>query len=131
MKFQIMSFSKLEKAEFKDSTVAISISVDQTHPNIFSKKNLLQFLCLTFADRDSGSEIMTKEQAKDILKFVEIHKDKHLIVCQCDAGISRSSAVAAALSKIYFDDDTWVFNDKQYRPNMHVYRTILKCAGLT
>lgn len=124
MEFQIMSFSQLEKTKFEKPVAIISISVDGTHPNLLRKHNVSDFVYLTFADRDSGKDLISEMQAIMILEFAKKNKDK-LIVCQCDAGISRSSAVAAALSKIHNDDDNWVFNNKQYRPNMYVYRILV------
>jgi len=41
----------------------------------------------------------------------------------CEAGMSRSPAVGAAISKLRWDDDQ-VFFDK-YTPNMRVYRHIM------
>lgn len=68
----------------------------------------------------------TKEQAVQILDFVEEVKDNiEILVVHCDAGISRSSGVAAALSLIYTGTDKGIFMDKRYVPNMFVYRTIL------
>lgn len=129
MNIHIMSFHDLEITEFKEPTCVISISVDEHHPDL-QKENIVDFICLTFADRDSGPGLITQYQASLILWIVENNKDNN-IVCQCDSGISRSSGLAAALSLIYNKDDLWVFNNNKYRPNMHVYRTILKCAGLT
>jgi predicted protein tyrosine phosphatase len=129
MKIQIMSFHELETTEFKEPTCVISISVDEHHPNL-EKENIVDFLCLIFADRDSGPYLMTLDQAALVLWISNINKENN-IICQCDSGISRSSGMAAALSLIYNKDDLWVFNNPKYRPNMHVYRTILKAAGLT
>jgi protein-tyrosine phosphatase len=47
-----------------------------------------------------------------------------LIVVQCEAGISRSAAIAAALANIYLGDDEPYFRTSM--PNMLVYRTILR-----
>ena len=46
------------------------------------------------------------------------------VVLHCDAGMSRSPGLAAALSKVLVGDDTEFF--KRYRPNMRVYRTLLE-----
>jgi predicted protein tyrosine phosphatase len=71
-------------------------------------------------------KVFTKKDAKKILKMVEKYKKKvQHIVCQCDAGVSRSAAVAAALSKILYGDDAWVFDCPRYIPNPHIYSTIL------
>jgi hypothetical protein len=48
-----------------------------------------------------------------------------LCICQCNAGISRSAGVAAALSYIVSQDDSWVFENPRYLPNRIVCRTIL------
>jgi len=68
---------------------------------------------------------MTDEQAKQIIDFVEAHrKEIEVIVVHCEAGISRSAGVAAALSKIIEGKDDFFF--KKYIPNTLVYSKILK-----
>ena len=60
--------------------------------------------------------------AKEIIDFWnEINSD--LLIVHCEAGVSRSPAIAAALTKINEEDDNFYF--KNYRPNSLVYRTIL------
>lgn len=70
----------------------------------------------------------TPDMAKQILKWTNalMKAGVELIIVQCNAGISRSAGVAAALSLIVNGDDSWVFNDKRYLPNRLVYRTILQ-----
>ena len=65
------------------------------------------------------------EHAKSILNFINdnIYKVESIIT-GCDAGISRSSAMAASLSKIILGEDDYFF--KHYLPNMLVYTEILK-----
>lgn len=63
--------------------------------------------------------------ARDILANVNRYrKEVDLIICQCEAGISRSAGIAAALSEIINDDCDIYF--KKFIPNMLVYRTILE-----
>lgn len=89
-------------------------------------------LYMKFVDLDRPCEgskwndfLFDSRDARDILSFVALHKDDvELIVCQCEAGISRSAGVAAALSKIYNGTDEYFF--KHYLPNTLVYSTILK-----
>jgi len=74
-----------------------------------------------------GEKIFTKKDAKNILRVVKKYKKKiHHIIFQCDAGVSRSSAGAAAISKILYGDDTWVYKSPRYIPNSHIYNAILK-----
>lgn len=64
------------------------------------------------------------EDAKQILSFVNENINQiEAIICHCDAGISRSAAMAASLSKILTNMDDYFF--KNYIPNMLVYTTIL------
>jgi len=104
-------------------------------PDLPENERRLGLLQLKFVDLDRvdiakqmGQEhlLMTKDQAKEILSFVNEFENKvSLIICQCDAGISRSSGTAAALSKILNDDDKWVFSSRNYVPNMYVYRLLI------
>jgi predicted protein tyrosine phosphatase len=45
----------------------------------------------------------------------------------CDAGVSRSPAVAAALARVLKGDDAEYFAGR-YRPNTRVYRMLLEHA---
>ncbi len=76
-----------------------------------------------------GKVVMTPKDAQTILDFVQAHRQEiKLIVCQCEAGISRSAAIAAALSRIIQGEDHFFF--AHYAPNDHIYDTLLKAAGL-
>jgi len=58
--------------------------------------------------------------------FVHRHLlDVRRIIVQCDAGLSRSPAVGAALARVLNGDDAEFFGGR-YRPNMRVYRTLLE-----
>lgn len=46
------------------------------------------------------------------------------IIVHCDAGISRSSGIAAAILKAYTGDDSQIFNNPRYSPNMRCYRSV-------
>ena len=68
--------------------------------------------------------VMTPAHAEQILAFVERHRSTvRTWVCQCEAGVSRSAAVAAALSRILQGDDRFFFAN--FSPNRWVYRTLL------
>jgi hypothetical protein len=65
--------------------------------------------------------------ANKIIDFVELHKDEvELIAVHCEAGISRSAAVAAVISKMLNGDDSDIFNNRLYLPNMFVYSMLLE-----
>lgn len=91
-------------------------------------------LRLSFPDAESASEnlsereLFSADQATQIWDFVLAHRhDVERIVLHCDAGISRSPAVAAALARALGGDDAEYFSGK-YRPNMRVYRLLLGTA---
>jgi predicted protein tyrosine phosphatase len=91
-------------------------------------------LRLVFPDADASSELFAEadlfsaEKAAQIWSFVRAHDDVERIVVHCDAGMSRSPAVAAALSKVLTGDDSDFFGGR-YRPNMRVYRLLLDAAS--
>jgi predicted protein tyrosine phosphatase len=78
------------------------------------------------ADSSSTYErAMTQKEAQAALNFVREHLEKvKLIVCHCEAGISRSAAVAAALSRMLNSQDQFFFDN--YWPNRWVYELLLK-----
>ena len=72
-------------------------------------------------------EIFTVQHAKEILEFFNKYKDQvPVVIAHCDAGISRSAGVIAALSKITEGDDEYYWDRGPYVPNTLVYNTILR-----
>jgi len=79
----------------------------------------------THSAKANNTIYFDETHAKSIVEFVRKHISAiTLIVAQCDAGISRSAAVIAALSKCINGDDEYYF--KHYLPNSLVYSLILK-----
>ena len=96
-------------------------------------------LRLAFLDADAASDshaeaaLFSEEHAARVWSFVREHRAGiERIIVHCDAGMSRSPAVAAAISKALTGDDTEFFGGR-YRPNLRVYRTLLgaheRCSG--
>ena len=97
--------------------------------------NRLEVLRLQFHDFEepqpeltavAGEEIqlIAEDDAKSIVEFVQRHRNSvRLIVCQCDAGMCRSAAVAAALSRWLQSEDEAFF--RYYQPNRLVFETLL------
>ena len=112
--------------------VSITTPGDPYAPaKIKTNENTLGILRLSFYDLDRVEpgveelecDLFQPSQAKEILTFVDAHPTAERFIVHCDAGLSRSPAVAAALSKILYGDDSRFF--RQYHPNMLVYRSIL------
>lgn len=70
------------------------------------------------------ADCFSRAHARQIIDAVRSCPTAERLLVHCDAGFSRSPAVAAALSKALTGDDTRFF--KRYAPNMRVYRTILE-----
>lgn len=133
MKIEIMSHKQIKEAVFTEPTSIISIDSDNAFPDIdLDDENILQITRLKFDDADVGpANLFSKDQAHMVLDHAtRANECKCKLICQCEAGISRSAAVAAAISLIYNGTDAWVFQDPKYCPNMHVYRTILNVYGI-
>ena len=118
----------LEYEETKPHLViAVSDPTTKVH-QLRDNSNRMGQLLLSFWDLDKKwpsipDGYFTQEHAKQILDFVNSHRDAKVIYCACEAGISRSAGIAAALAKIYTGYDSEYF--KRYIPNRRVYSIIL------
>jgi predicted protein tyrosine phosphatase len=65
------------------------------------------------------------EDAQKIVDLLDAHPEAERVIVHCTAGKSRSAAVAAALMKSIEGDDSPIFNNPRYKPNMRVYRMVL------
>lgn len=79
-----------------------------------------------------GQELMTPQQAQEILEFMESHKDCETLVVHCGMGRNRSGAIALFASELF---QAPLFNNAQrIRPgsivgyNRWVYRLLTEAA---
>lgn len=70
--------------------------------------------------------LIKTSDAEAIIDLFEAHPEFETLLVHCTAGISRSSAVAAAAHKIFNGSDEAIFGRRRYRPNMRVYRMVLE-----
>ena len=72
--------------------------------------------------------LFTRAMADTVLALVASHPEAEAVVCQCDFGVSRSSALAASLGQILLGDASFIFDHvpARYRPNMHIHRLMLE-----
>lgn len=108
------------------NTLVISTSSEEPIKFQGEAKNIIRFDFDDIEKNDEG-KCFTEEDAKNIVTFLNSHDltkvDK--IICSCDGGVSRSAAMAAALS-LYFNGNDWnIWGNAQYVPNLTVYRTLL------
>lgn len=90
----------------------------------------LGILRLAFFDSDLPPEedgpegLFSQADARRIWDFVLAHRAQvACMVIHCNAGVSRSPGVAAALARVLRGDDAEFF--ARYRPNSRVYRILL------
>lgn len=118
--------------------VVISIRDPDRKPvRIKERKGLRAVLRLAFDDVEPVGDVeippglrkMSEADASAIWRFVDEHKASvGLLVVHCEMGLSRSPAVAAAVTRALGGDDAPFF--EEYTPNLFVYDLLLKVRGL-
>ncbi len=130
----LLVLSRMRVARVKPNVPYLVISVtDPLRPEAMIAENPLRMgvLRLAFDDVDTsyaGFRAPAEDDAEQIVRFVaEKRTMADLIICQCEAGISRSAGIAAALSRWLngHDEDFFV----RYVPNRLIYRLILQAVG--
>ncbi len=134
MRRQIIVLSRVEAEDFECEQRWACISIATT-PNEFvriHKRNRRGLLQLAFADIEQpipGYTLFNDDHAHDILDFVTGHWRKiETLMIHCEAGLSRSPAVAAAILRLKRRNAD-EFYDDPYIPNPWVYRVLLEVAG--
>ena len=119
---------KYIKENKNNNRAVISITdIKSQLPFKLAKENAVLFL--QFDDEENGDCAMTPQHANTIVSFVKSLDDivDELIV-HCEAGVSRSAAVAAAISFSINGDDAEFFKFPYY-PNKLCYRLVLEAFG--
>lgn len=138
-RFQFLALSREEIKQFTSELPYLIISV--TDPNnsdaeIAESPNLLDIIRLKFDDIGKPNKfqfektpdiLMSEAQAKQVLEFVKKYlSEVKLIVCQCEQGMSRSPAMAGALSRILQNEDEYFLQN--YWANRWVYDLLIETS---
>lgn len=131
LEIKVLSRSEAQKASYDICVPAIIISITDisTNSNTFAtNQNIYSILNLKFNDvSDSDKSAISIEQAKKIASFIDVWKDMvKLIIVHCEAGVSRSSGVAAGIMKYINNDDRPIFENPHFLPNTTCYRKVLR-----
>lgn len=111
---------------FKTAMISIYSLDDIPNDIKISENGVAKVLHISFNDVENDKYGIQKEDAEKIAEFIkEIEENYDVLVVHCDAGISRSSGVAAAIMKYLYNDDTKIFDSSIYQPNMRCYRLVL------
>ena len=78
--------------------------------------------------RDPG--IFSVEHGRQVLAFLEKNKTAQRICVCCDSGQSRSTAMAAAITRYFGADDMPIWENPKYHPNLSVYGCQLQAFGI-
>lgn len=118
----------LKEKDTSNIKAIIISSFDKDIEAIFdSNKLVLQFEDITTLNNQS----FNKNLAKEISEFVtKIDFEKYKLYVCCDSGVSRSSAVAAAILRKYKKDEKIIWKDYNYNPNLLVYKILCEEFGL-
>jgi predicted protein tyrosine phosphatase len=132
---RVIAISRSELRDFSSDEpyVVISITEPDARPAELQRDaNRKAILRLQFHDVDrimEGTQAITSAQGSQIWAFAKENATSvGLIVCQCEAGISRSAGIAAALAKAFNDDDREFFESNRYLPNRMAYRAVMKAS---
>lgn len=143
MNVTVMSrYDAIEYCKQQHNTPVVMISVSDPYIQYFDgepfcdKQNkVLAIQRMRFTDADKpGKDVYNRTVGEgDLINDADAFLIKRLlnkfpdtdIIVHCDAGISRSSGIAAAILKAYTGDDSQIFNNPRYRPNMRCYRVVL------
>ncbi len=139
----VMNRDTIEKYEEKRDHIVISIHDPYDTAAVLPKNDCrLDVLTLKFHDWDDKQKyklqndfknsktakkmvFSSKRDAKRIVNFIRFYEGTvDAIICQCDAGVSRSVGVAAALSHCLHGHDDYFF--KRWHPNRRIYRLVLE-----
>ena len=82
-------------------------------------------------DREIPGRSFSREDARAMADFIRgIDPGVKQIWCCCDMGESRSPAVAAAVSRYLEQDDTPIWTNPRFHPNMLVFDYLTQALGV-
>ena len=82
-------------------------------------------------DYECYGRSFSSEDAKAFADYVKGMADVDTLYCCCDAGESRSPAVAAAVMRYLGMDDMAVWRNPHYHPNMLVFAMLMDAVNLS
>jgi len=82
-------------------------------------------------DYECPGRSFSSEDAKAFADYIKGLADVDTLYCCCDAGESRSPAVAAAVMRYLGTDDMAVWRNPHYHPNMLVFAMLMDAFNLS
>ena len=81
-------------------------------------------------DYECPGRSFSDEAAEAFVVYLKSHPALDTLYCCCDAGESRSPAVAAAVLRYWGRDDLPIWSDPHYHPNMLVFEKLMTALGM-
>ena len=131
MKEILISLNKAVMTEMQEPGTAYILCISDPQMQTADSARIMQ---LFFQDitNEKSKDAFQKEHAERIVCFFERVQQNDQIDCIfvcCDAGISRSPAIAAALMREQGQNDDCIWSDAEYDPNPLVYRRLCHAFG--
>jgi predicted protein tyrosine phosphatase len=134
MHLMTVSAQRLKELTFPERSLLISMADSaQQVVSPGSSKNILARLVLIFndtVDEFTGVRPPRIDDAELILDFVKSHPAASAVVIQCQVGVGRSQAVAAALAKILGNQELSKRIRQNGTYNKRLYSLLLGAAGI-
>ena len=121
---------KLVHSVFPEKTAVISYFGEGEKP-VFIPDNIrnirLNIDDIQISEVDDPEDYHIGEFRRVASFVLNCTEQKINLICQCEAGISRSAATAAAILEFYEQKGIRIFSDYRYIPNKIFYNNILSC----
>lgn len=121
----VLSKREVENYNFQSNKKYGIVSITNRGNADFEESEKVKAVRANFGDYDDYNG-MTEIQAIEIASFIKDNfLNSDVFIVHCEAGISRSSGIAGAIAKYYFKDDSMIFYNPRFSPNMRCYRMVL------
>ena len=126
-----ISLNKSVLPELSEPGIAYILCCSDSNMSVPESDHILLLHFQDIID-DKRVEAFASEQAEQIVHFWKQICDDEQIECVfvcCDAGMSRSPAIAAALLREQGQNDDCIWSNAEYDPNLLVYRRLCHAFG--
>ena len=116
----------LVKKDFPFNTAVVSFYDEGSSPLDLKGKPVAEISkCINDVRWVDKPDSWHRKDFEDVARFIKICIDKNYdIICQCEFGVSRSSACAMAIKEYAFGNGIDIFRNYDYYPNQIFFNNI-------